>query len=94
VSAHDAVLALARDLVEEISAGRALELAAMAPGQPAQPGLPAKPEPPKKGAAAIHPELGGYMQSLPGDTISGHAYAHMQPPAPPGQPAAPPIAGP
>jgi hypothetical protein len=94
VSAHDAAMALARDLVEEISAGMALELAAQQPGQPAASGMPAKPEPPKTGPAAIHPGLGAYMMSLPGDTISGHAYAHMQPPAPAGPPAGPPIAGP
>jgi hypothetical protein len=95
VSAHDAVVALARDLVEEIAAGRAVELAAAmgGPGTPAAmggPGTPAAqrpPPPPPKGAAAVHPQLGSHLDRLPGDTISGLAYNHL---TPPGQP---PIAG-
>jgi hypothetical protein len=88
VSAHDAVMALARDLVEEIAAGRALELAAgQVPGQPAAVPMP---DPPKKDAAAVHPGLGSHLMALPGDTISGHAYAWLAPPVPlgppPGQP--------
>jgi hypothetical protein len=87
VSAHDAMLALAHDLIEEISAGRAVELAAGATAQPAlQP--PKRPAP--KGAAAVHPQLGQHLMHLPGDTISGLAYAHLQPAQPPGQA---PIAG-
>lgn len=95
-----ALTALARDLIEEISAGRALELAAQRKN-PASPGggrgvidtaytgtsapaarppakgvLPEIPEP-KKGAGAVHPQLGGNLVKLPGDTISGHAHAHV-----------------
>lgn len=91
MSAHDAMMALARDLVEEIAAGRALELAALAPVQPAP--APGQVPPPKKGAAAVYPQLGASLVVPPGDTISGLAYAHLQPPAPPGQPGQPPIAG-
>jgi hypothetical protein len=87
------MVALARDLVEEIAAGRAVELAALAqaPGQP--PAAPAK-----TGAAAVYPQLGASLAVPPGDTISGLAYAHLQPPQPPGGPGAqpggrPPIAG-
>jgi hypothetical protein len=96
VSAHDAMVALARDLVEEIAAGRALELAAMAQGQPpAPPVSPDQVPPPKKGAAAVYPQLGSSLAVPPGDTISGLAYAHLQPPAPPGQqPGQGPPAGP
>ena len=89
MSAHDAVVALARDLVEEIAAGRALELAA---GQPAPPATPSAPVlPAKTGAAAVYPQLGDSLMCMPGDTISGLAYAHLQPPQPPGaQPGQPP----
>jgi hypothetical protein len=96
VSAHDAVVALARDLVEEIAAGRALELAALAPGQPGAAAPPVSPEmvpPPKQGAGAVYPQLGGNLVVSPGDTISGLAYVHMQPPQVPGQQPGPPIAG-
>jgi hypothetical protein len=86
VSAHDAVVALARDLVEEIAAGRAVELAA-AMGGPGTPAAQRPPPPPPKGAAAVHPQLGSHLDRLPGDTISGLAYNHL---TPPGQP---PIAG-
>lgn len=80
---HEALTALARDLVEEISAGRALELAA---GMAMAPDLvPKMPEPPPKGAQAVHPGLGSHLLGLPGDSISGHAYAHLG--------LAPPIAG-
>jgi hypothetical protein len=93
------MVALARDLVEEIAAGRAVELAAgMAPpGQPGQP--PAGPSSamlPKsapKGAAAVYPQLGQSLTAPPGDTISGLAYAHLQPAPPPGQPGQPPGQG-
>jgi hypothetical protein len=80
------MLALARDLVEEISAGRALELAAgtRATGPAATPAQQPKRTAPK-GAAAVHPQLGGHLMHLPGDTISGLAYAHLQPAPPPGQ---------
>lgn len=89
MSAHEAMLSLARDLVEEIAAGRALELAA---GQGQPPAPPAAPVPPaKKGAAAVYPGLGQNLTGLPGDTISGLAYAHLQPAQPPGaQPGQPP----
>jgi hypothetical protein len=91
--------ALARDLVTEIASGMALELAAQAQGQP--PAAPVSPEtvpPAKTGAAAVYPQLGQSLVVPPGDTISGLAYAHLQPPQPPGRPGAqpgarPPIAG-
>ena len=73
--ASDALMALARDLVEEISAGRALELAAgtaMAADL-----VPKMPDPPPKGAQAVHPQLGDHLARLPGDTISMHAYKHL-----------------
>ena len=82
MSAHESLVALARDLVEEIAAGRALELAA---GQGATPPASPAPVPPAKtGAAAVHPGLGDNLMTLPGDTISGLAYAHLQPAQPPG----------
>ncbi len=87
--ARDAMLSLARDLVEEIAAGRALELA-NTQGQSFAPAPVPPPEPPPTGAAAVHPGLGSHLLALPGDTISGHAYAHLQPPwmtSQPGQPA-------
>jgi hypothetical protein len=76
VSAHDALAALARDLVEEISAGLAIELAA---GQPAAPPPAARQprNPILRGAAAVHPMLGQHLARLPGDTISWHAYKHL-----------------
>jgi hypothetical protein len=78
-----ALTALARDLVEEIAAGRALELAAAtSPAQqkpPPKGQLPEIPEP-KKGAAAVHPQLHGKHVTLPGDTLSGHAHAHIPQP--------------
>ncbi len=91
------MVALARDLVEEIAAGRALELAAFGQGAPAA--APAVP-PAKTGAGAVYPQLGSNLIVPPGDTISGLAYVHMQPPQPPGaqpgqrpgQPPGPPIA--
>ena len=84
MSAHDSLVALARDLVEEIAAGRALELAA-GQGQPAAPAARPAPVPPAKtGAAAVYPQLGDSLACMPGDTISGLAYAHLQPPQPPG----------
>jgi hypothetical protein len=89
VSAHDALVALAQDLVQEIAAGMAVELAA---AQATAPAPAASQVPPaKKGAAAVHPQLGTGLAGLPGDTISGLAYAHLQPSPPPG--AQPPIAG-
>jgi hypothetical protein len=84
VSAHESLVALARDLVEEIAAGRALELAA---GQPPAPGAAPAPVPPAKtGAGAVYPQLGDSLMVQPGDTISGLAYAYLSPPQPPGQP--------
>jgi hypothetical protein len=73
------MVALARDLVEEIAAGMAVELAAgMTPG-------PQPPRPAPKGPAAVYPQLGQHLASFPGDTISGLAYAHLQLAPPPGQ---------
>jgi hypothetical protein len=78
--AEDALFALAQDLIEEIAAGRALELAAAVRGA-AQPVTPAQPVLAaveiKRGAAAVHPHLGERAICLPGDTLSGHAYAHL-----------------
>jgi hypothetical protein len=93
------MMALARDLVEEIAAGRAVELAAGVSPPGGQPG-PAAPDPamlPKtapKGAAAVHPQLGQALVCRPGDTISGLAYAHLAPTPPPGMPGQPPGQGP
>lgn len=84
MSAHESLVALARDLVEEIAAGRALELAAGQGGPPAPAPAPAPVPPAKTGAAAVYPGLGTVGTGLPGDTISGLAYAHLQPPQPPG----------
>jgi hypothetical protein len=83
--AEDALVALSRDLVYEIAAGLALEMS----GQPAPPEEPQfaaqlNPWPPKTGAAAVHPHLGGHLITpRPGDTISGHAYAHVPRPIEP-----------
>lgn len=92
MSARDALAALAQDLVQEIAAGMAVELAntagtsfTLAPRQEPQ-------QPAPRGAAAVHPQLGHHLAQLPGDTISGHAYKHLQPPGQP-QPGSPPIAG-
>jgi hypothetical protein len=76
-SAEEALLALASDLVAEISAGKALELAAAVTAPPAQAPPPVDIPKPKKGAAAVHPQLGGHLLGIPGDSVSGHAYAHV-----------------
>jgi hypothetical protein len=89
--AEDALTALTRDLVHEIAAGMALELAAPPPGNssaipPDAPHMAAQanPWPPKRGAAAVHPQLGGHLiTQYPGDTISGHAHAHVPRPVEP-----------
>lgn len=77
MSAHDAMVALARDLVEEIAAGMAVGLAAGTAPVPAGPAAQPR-RPPPKGAAAVHQQLGQHLSVLPGDTISGLAYAHLQ----------------
>ena len=84
-------MAFTRDLVAEAAAGLAVELAGgMNAGPvPADPNSPqsaaqANPWPPKVGAAAVHPHLGGHLITpLPGDTISGHAHAHVPRPIEP-----------
>jgi hypothetical protein len=82
-TAAEAMAALAHDLVEEIAAGRVIELAggmaaaAASPVAVKQP--PPPPMPPQTGAAAVHPLLGSHLARLPGDTISCHAYKHLQP---------------
>lgn len=88
-SAEAALLGLAHDLIEEIAAGRALELAAAPPAPaplPVSPvpkgGMPPEIPKPKKGAAAVHPHLGSRLVTLPGDTMSGHAHAHVPQPFP------------
>lgn len=80
MSAHEALISLAQDLVTEMAAGLAIELA----GQPAAQGSPSPPpmarqarNPAAKGPAAVHPQLGAHLARLPGDTISGHAYHHL-----------------
>jgi predicted kinase len=74
--AEEALLGLVRDLAEEIAAGYAVELAAAA-APPAQAPAPAGIPSPKKGPAAVHPHLGGHLLGRPGDSVSGHAYAHV-----------------
>lgn len=82
MSAHEAMAALARDLVTEIASGMALELAAQTQGQTFAP-APAPPQatrprnPVLRGAAAVHPHLGAHLARVPGDTISGLAYQHL-----------------
>jgi hypothetical protein len=83
VSAHDALAALAQDLVQEIASGMALELASTAATTFAVAPRAQQPAPPLKGAAAVHPQLGGHLARLPGDTISQHAYRHLRPSEPP-----------
>jgi hypothetical protein len=85
MSAEESLAALARDLVEEIAAGRALELAAKSSSSEGKPspqgsGGWVMPAPPLKGAAAVHPHLGHHLARLPGDTICMHAYKHLAPP--------------
>lgn len=82
MSAHEALVSLAQDLVQEMAAGLALELAAQQPGRqfapaspPAQASRPRNPV--TRGAAAVHPHLGSHLARVPGDTISGHAYQHL-----------------
>lgn len=80
MTAHDSLMALARDLVEEISAGRAIELAASM-GSAGAVSVPPQAQQPRnpvlRGAAAVHPHLGQHLARLPGDTISWHAYKHL-----------------
>jgi hypothetical protein len=100
-TAEEALAALARDLVVEIAAGHAIELAAVRP-QPPAPKVGSgtgdtamwtvPPPDPPKGAAAVHPQLGHHLHRLPGDTISHHAFQHMFAHAPP-QPIPPTIPG-
>jgi hypothetical protein len=89
------MVALARDLIEEIAAGRAVELAAGmgVPGQPAAPDPSLLPKTAPTGAAAVYPQLGQALVTRPGDTISGLAYTHLTPNPPPGQPGQPPRPG-
>ena len=78
MSAEDALAAFARDLVEEIAAGRALELAASMGKR--EGGAEQQPQPRSifpRGAAAVHPYLGSHLIRMPGDTISCHAYKHL-----------------
>ena len=83
MSAHEALLSLAQDLVTEMAAGLAVELAGQAGGgqgfspspPPAMAAVPRNPV--AKGPAAVHPQLGSHLARLPGDTISGHAYHHL-----------------
>jgi hypothetical protein len=84
--AEDALLALSKDLVREIALGMALELAQPAPAEPQQVAQ-VNPWPAKTGAAAVHPHLGGHLVTpYPGDTISGHAHAHVPRPVEPALP--------
>lgn len=83
MSAQDALAAFARDLVEEIAAGRALELTAsmgVSRDRPHESGTSQQPLPRSnfpRGAAAVHPQLGSHLVRMPGDTISCHAYKHL-----------------
>lgn len=82
MSAHEALISLAQDLVQEMAAGLALEMAAQQPGSSFAPPPPTAQammprNPVTKGAAAVHPQLGSHLARLPGDTISGHAYQHL-----------------
>jgi predicted ABC-type ATPase len=63
--------------------GDRLQTAKMAHGADLRPYVP----PPKTGASAVHPNLGGHLLKQPGDSISGHAHAHAprQFPVPPDQ---------
>jgi hypothetical protein len=92
-AAHDALMALARGMVEEIAVGRAIELAAAGGATLTVDPVVRKPPPPPEGAQAVHPGLGSHLSVLPGDPISGHAYAHLNLAQPGGQDG-PPIAGP
>lgn len=86
---------LASDLVDEIAAARLLALAQQASGGggnvqaagtgSAQPAPVPQPMPrPRRGAGAVHPQLGWHLVTMPGDSISGHAYRHLtQPLGPP-----------
>lgn len=82
MSAHEALISLAQDLVTEMAAGLAVELAGLGAGQGFSPSPPpamatAPRNPVAKGPAAVHPQLGSHLARLPGDTISGHAYHHL-----------------
>jgi Zeta toxin len=91
VSAEEALNALARDLIEEIATGRALELAAGSKVQPAGSSSAAPSQPPLRpapapltGAGAVHPMLGHHLIArMPGDTISAHAHRHVPRPVQP-----------
>lgn len=84
-------MAFTQDLVAEAAAGLALELAGgmtsgPVPPDPNSPQSAAQlnPWPPKVGAAAVHPQLGGHLiTQYAGDTISGHAHAHVPRPVEP-----------
>ena len=81
---EDALLALSRDLIYEIAAGMAVELAMPASQDEPQQVAQQNPWPAKTGAAAVHPQLGGHLvTAYPGDTISGHAHAHVPRPVEP-----------
>jgi hypothetical protein len=82
MSAHEALISLAQDLVTEMAAGLAVELAGQPGGQGFSPSPPPAMatqlrNPVAKGPAAVHPQLGSYLARLPGDAISGHAYQHL-----------------
>jgi hypothetical protein len=86
MSPQEALAALARDLVEEIAAGRALELSRSSPyGEGNVPST--QPQPGtmvpqvRRGSGAVHPHLGWHLVRMPGDTISQHAYKHLHGPS-------------
>jgi Zeta toxin len=88
--AEDALLALARDLVQDMAAGRALELARETGSLPAVPAQAAPAQVPeaRTGAGAVHPHLGHHLvREHPHDTISRTAYSGVprpyEPPAGP-----------
>jgi hypothetical protein len=83
---EEALVRFARDLVEEISAGRALALAGSpgladaegnVPGPAGVAGSPVPVPEARSGSGAVHPHLGHHLLRPGGDTISGHAHAHV-----------------
>lgn len=84
--AHDALVALAGDLVQELAAARAEEILEL--GHPGNiPGGPIKPPPltaggpARQGAWAVFPHLGNHLLTqFAGDTVSSIAHRHVPKP--------------
>lgn len=81
MEAEDALTALARDLLGEVFLARS-ESVPEVPKTQAVMGTPMQAPPPARtGAGAVHPHLGHHLLTgHHGDTISGHAYAHVPKP--------------